>query len=145
MANVSPKDSLKATLSRTNDRTFIDLTRRSRNEYGMTCIPRDSMNWHVSVSTDISSIWKRVVRRGVDYIDIPVHTHGVIVMPPPKCHKLTCRAKIPSPIKTASGLLKMLIPSPPITPRMLPMLICRIACGLTAPDWVIIGVLASVV
>jgi hypothetical protein len=43
----------------------------------------------------------------------------------------------------ASGLLKTLTPSPPITPRIEPMLICRTARGFAAPDCVMTGVCAS--
>lgn len=54
-----------------------------------------------------------------------------------------CTTNIPSPISIAKGLLKTLIPNPPSTPSMLPMLICRMALGFTAPDCVMMGVWAS--
>lgn len=57
--------------------------------------------------------------------------------------QLTCSATIPNPSKIASGLLNTLIPRPPITPSILPILICRTAFGFGAPDCVIIGVCAS--
>jgi len=50
---------------------------------------------------------------------------------------------MPNPSRMANGLLNTLIPRPPITPSILPILICRTALGFAEPDCVITGVCAS--